>query len=172
MRIGKNAAKAQVHDVDVSYKDLGEVVRAIKGKRVMDAVKILDGAISLKHAIQFKRHAKGCGHRSELGGKKGRYAVKSCRLVKEVLRNAVANAVNQGLDEEKLIVKTARAYKQGEFPRYRRFWVSSATLGYGKRAIWSNYITARLEIIVEEGEPRKPRPVKTRRRTHRRYRKA
>lgn len=169
VKIGKNAAKSQAHDADVSYKDLGEVARAIKGRRVKDAFKALDDAVKLKHAIPFKRHAKGCGHRSELGGKKGRYPVKACKLVREVLKNAVANAVSQGLDEEKLAVKMARAYKQGEYPRHRRFWVSGATLGYGKRAIWSNYITSRLEIIVEEMEPRKPRPVKTRRRTHRRY---
>lgn len=171
VKIGKNAAKAQAHDVDVSYKDLGEVVRGIKGKQIKTAFKILDEAIALKHAIPFKRHSTGCGHRSELGGKKGRYAIKSCKLAKAVLTNAIANAVNQGLDEEKLIVKTARAYKHGEFPRYKKFWVTSATLGYGKRAIWSNYITSRLEIVVEEGKPRKPRPVLTRRRTHRRYRK-
>jgi ribosomal protein uL22 len=171
VKAGKNSARAQAHDVDVSYKDLGEAARAVKGRKVADAYKALDEAIALKHAIPFKKHAKGCGHRSELGGKKGRYAVKACRIVKKVLENAVANAVNQGLDESKLFVKAARAYKQGEYPRYKKFWVSSATLGYGKRAIWSNYITSRLEIVVEEGAPPKPRPQKTRRKTHKRYRR-
>jgi hypothetical protein len=92
------------------------------------------------------------GHKRELGGKRGRYPKKECALVKTLLRNAVANASHKGLDEKRLFVRHAAAFKQNSFSRYRKFWASSATLGYGKRAVWSNYETARCELVVEERE--------------------
>ncbi len=146
----KKSALAQFHDVDASYKDLTQVLGAIKGKRVAEANKILDDAIALRKAIPYRKFNKGMGHRSSLGGQKGRYPKKECTLVKALLRNAVANATHKGLDEKRLFVKQAAAFKQNSFPRYRKFWASSVTLGYGKRAVWANYETARAEISVEE----------------------
>lgn len=153
----KKSAAAQFHDADASYKDLTQVFRAIKGKSVADAFRVLDDAIALRHAIPYAKFNKGLGHRKELGGKKGRYPKKECRLVKSLLQNAVANASHKGLDEKRLVVRHAAAFKQNSFPRYRKFWASSVTLGYGKRAIWANYETARAEIMVEEREPRAAR---------------
>ncbi len=146
----KKSALAQFHDVDASYKDLTQVLGAIKGKRVAEANKILDDAIALRKAIPYRKFNKGMGHRASLGGQKGRYPKKECTLVKALLRNAVANATHKGLDEKRLFVKQAAAFKQNSFPRYRKFWASSVTLGYGKRAVWANYETARAEISVEE----------------------
>ncbi|PIN96495.1 50S ribosomal protein L22 [Candidatus Micrarchaeota archaeon CG_4_10_14_0_2_um_filter_60_11] len=146
----EKAGCAQGHDWKGSYKDLTNICSSVKGKNVKKAYEILDGAIALEKAIPYRNHNTGCGHRSELGGKKGRYPRKECVLFKKLLQNAVANAVNKGLDESKLFVSAARAYKQNDFPRYRRFFVSSATLGYGKRAVWANYVTSRTEIEVKE----------------------
>ncbi|MFA4946552.1 MAG: 50S ribosomal protein L22 [Candidatus Micrarchaeia archaeon] len=149
-KVGEKDACAQGHDWDASYKDLVNIARAIKNKDVAKARIVLDEAIALKHAIRYTKHNTGCGHRSELGGRKGRYPMKECRLVRKLLENAVANATGKGMDESKLMVKSARAFKQNEFPRYRRFWVGSVTLGYGRRAVWANYITSRMEIVVSE----------------------
>ncbi len=148
----KRSAAAQFHDADASYKDLTQVCRAIKGKRVAEANKILGEAIALRKAIPYSKFSKGLGHKRELGGRKGRYPKKECALVKSLLRNAVANAGHKGLDEKKLFVRHAAAFKQNSFPRYRKFWASSVTLGYGKRAVWANYETARAELVVEERE--------------------
>ena len=146
----KKSAAAQFHDADASYKDLTQVCGAIKGKRVAEANKILDEAIELRKAIPYRKFNTGLGHRSNLGGQKGRYPKKECRLIKALLRNAVANASHKGLDEKKLVVRHAAAFKQNSFPRYRKFWASSVTLGYGKRAVWAAYETARAELVVEE----------------------
>ena len=67
-----------------------------------------------------------------------------------ILHNAAANAARKGLDESALVVKHAAAYKQNVLPRYRRFWPGGATLGYGKQAIRADYITARVELILQE----------------------
>ncbi|MGC8851411.1 MAG: 50S ribosomal protein L22 [Candidatus Micrarchaeia archaeon] len=158
----KKVARAQGYDYNASYKDLTQVCRAIRGKNVDDARKILSEAIALKKAIPYHKFNKGLGHRSELGGKKGRYPRKEARIVLQLLNNAVANAEHKGLDNEKLFVKSAIAYKQNTFPRYRRFWVGGATLGYGKQAIRSDYVTARVEITLAEGtrEKKQKKPKK------------
>jgi large subunit ribosomal protein L22 len=157
----KKTASAQFHDVDASYKDLTQVCRAIRGKSVAEANALLDAAFELRRAIPYARHAKGLGHKSELGGRRGRYPRKECKLVKMLLRNAVANAAHKGLDEKLLFVKHAAAFKQNSFPRYRRFWASSVTLGYGKRAVWANYETARCELVVEEREAKEKKEKKS-----------
>ncbi|MDP2717994.1 MAG: 50S ribosomal protein L22, partial [Candidatus Micrarchaeota archaeon] len=140
--------KAQAHDLDCSYKDLTQVMRAIRDQPVRKAYRILEEAIDGKHAIRYTKFAKGSGHRSELGGKTGRYPKKECRLSLKLLQNAAANAMAQGLEEDSLYVRHAAAYKQSVFRRYRQFWVSGTVLGYGKNATWANYETAHMEIIV------------------------
>lgn len=140
--------RAQTYDANVSYKDLTQVCLAIKGKPIEKARKILDSAATGKFAIPYRSHAKGTGHRKELGGKRGRYPKNESELVRKILDNAYANAQSKGVDEKTLVVLHAAAFKQNTFPRYRRFFVGSHTLGYGKQAVFSNYSTARLELVV------------------------
>jgi len=156
----KRVARAQGYDYDASYKDLTNVCSAIRGKPLAEAKKILDDAIALTKAIPYKRFSKGMGHRSDLGGRKGRYPKKEAKIMQGLLKNAAANAAFKGMDAAKLFVKSAIAYKQNVFPRYRKFWVGGATLGYGKQATWANYVTARAEVTLEEREPRKKKEKK------------
>ncbi len=148
----KKSAFAQFHDVDASYKDLSQVCRAIKGKPLAQAKKILEDAIAKKKAIPFKKFNKGMGHRSELGGRKGKYPIKEARLALALLENAEANALQKGLSEDKLFVRHAAAFKQNTFKRYRKFWVGGSSIGYGKRAVWSDYVTCRAELALSEAE--------------------
>jgi len=142
--------QAQGYDLDVSYKDLCNVCAALRNRSVAKARTIIDDAIALKIPIIFKKFNTGVGHRSQIGGRKGRFPKKECRAALAILNNAVANATKKGLDEKLLYVKTACAYKQNVLPRYRRNWVGGAALGYGKQAIRADYVTARMEITVEE----------------------
>lgn len=146
----KKVARSQGYDYNASYRDLTQVCRAIKHKPVPVARKILEQAIDMTKAIRFHKFKKGMGHRSELGGQQGKYPKKEARIVLQLLDNAVANAQNKGLEEESLFVENALAYKQNTFPRYRKYWVSGAVLGYGKQAIRSDYVTARVEITLTE----------------------
>ena len=148
VKTAEKVGKAQAHDLDASYKDLTQICRAIKGLPVDKAYAKLAAAIEGTHAILYTKFNKGAGHRSELGGKKGRYPKKECKMVYATLKNAAANAVHQGLDESSLKVTHAAAYKQNTFRRYRTFWVGSTTLGYGKHAMWADYVTAWMEIAV------------------------
>ena len=141
---------AQAHDVNASYKDLTQVCGAIKRQPLAKAKKILEDAIEGIKAIPYHKFNTGMGHRSNLGGKKGRYPKKECKIVLGLLQNAEANAGQKGLEKEKLFVSHAAAFKQNTFKRYRKFWVGGQTLGYGKQAIWANYQTARVELAVAQ----------------------
>ena len=142
--------RAQGHDLNAAYKDLTQVCRAIRGQHPDKAKKILEEAIALKTAIPYSKFNTGMGHRSELGGKKGRYPKKECKMILALLENAVANAEHAGLSKENMFVKHAAAYKQNVFPRHRKYWASGMILGYGKQATWANYATAWAEVIVAD----------------------
>lgn len=136
---GVRAARALRHDIDASFKDLSQVCGSISGKEVPKAVQLLESAKLGDVPILYRKFNKKCGHRSELGGRKGRYPKKSAGIVLEVLRSAMANAKNIGLGD-KLVVRHASANKQNIYPRM-------ASKG---RATRSNYETAKVEIVLEE----------------------
>jgi large subunit ribosomal protein L22 len=144
----KEVARAQAYDLDASYKDLCNVFREIKNKTIPQARKMLEECISMKTPIRYRKFNKGLGHRSQLGGYKGRFPKKEAKIALTLLLSAQANANFKGLDIESLIVRQAAAYKQNVMRRYRHHFGSSITLGYGKQSIWSNYETCRGEIML------------------------
>ncbi|MBI5635745.1 hypothetical protein HY993_02160 [Candidatus Micrarchaeota archaeon] len=152
-KIGENQVPAQAYDLNCSYKDLTQVARAVKNKPVRIARKILQNAIDKAMPIRYFTYNTRIGHRPQLGGQKGRYPIKEAKMALKLLNSAVSNALNKGFDEKNLFVKTAAAYKQNTIPRYKRFFATSVTLGYGRQAIRADYETARLELILESKEP-------------------
>ena len=138
-------ARAQLYDVEASYKDLGEVCANIRGLSSDDAQKLLAKVSKGEFPIWFRKHSKKMGHRSEIGGKKGRYPMKCAKFVLQVLKNAVANANTRGLLGELEVIQAA-ANKQDSYPRI-------APKGRWRR---SNYITARIEIVLKEVAEAKP----------------
>lgn len=146
----KAVARSQVHDVNASYKDMSQVLAAIMHKPVKTAIRILEEAISMKKAIPYKRFAKGIGHRSELGGKKGRYPKKEAKIVMDMLKNAIANAEFKGFDKESLYIKAASSHKQNKLMRYRRYWAGGVIIGYGKQSYASKYVTCWAELTLAQ----------------------
>jgi ribosomal protein uL22 len=138
-------ARAQLSDVDASFKDLGQVCANIMGKSADKAEALLSKASRGEFPIHYKKHAKKCGHRSEIGGKRGRYPKKSAKIVLGVLKNAVANANAKGLLGD-LEVVHASANKLRSFPRV-------APRGRWRR---NDYVTSRVEIVLEEIAEAKP----------------
>ncbi|VVB70167.1 50S ribosomal protein L22 [uncultured archaeon] len=144
----EQGGKAQLKDLDASYKDLSQLCRAIRRQPLLKAKKILNGVIELKQPIQYYKFKKGMGHRSQLKGQPGRWPKKEAKMLLTAVNNAEANAKSQGLEVAKLVVKAAIAYKQNTMKRHRKYWVTGTVLGYGKQAIWANYVTARLEVVL------------------------
>ncbi|MBI5225239.1 50S ribosomal protein L22 [Candidatus Micrarchaeota archaeon] len=147
----KQVARAQAYDLDASYKDLANIFKAIKGKTIAQGKKILEECISFKKAIPYVKFHKNLGHRSELGGRKGRYPKKEAKIVLVLLKSAEANANYKGLDPKTLVIRQGASYKQNSMRRYRHHFGSSITLGYGKQSIWASYETCRAELVLAKG---------------------
>ncbi|MBI4214733.1 50S ribosomal protein L22 [archaeon] len=111
----KNIAKAYAKDVNVSYKHCNELCYAIKGMKVKKAEKFLEDVSSHKVFLPMRRYKKKIGHKA--GGKIGQYPEKAVNVVQKLLGSAVANAEFRGLNEEKLHVWHATAYKAAVVPR-------------------------------------------------------
>jgi len=135
----KKHAKAQGKDIDASFKKLTHVCSAIRGRGADEALAFLERAMRGEEAIWFRGRSKRKGHRKELGGKKGGFPTKYCKIVFGVLSNAVANGVSMELKNP--VIVHVSANKQNIYPRLAP---------KGRRAR-SNYETARVEIVLEEG---------------------
>ncbi len=155
------SARSQTYDANVSYKDLTQVCKTITGKPVLKAMVILENAIDGIKPIIYKTHAKGSGHKSQLSGKQGKFPNKASKLMLKLLKNAYSNAQSKGIDEKSIVVLHAAAFKQNVYPRYKKYFASGNVLGYGKYAMFSNYSTARVELIVgQAGLLRVKKPTK------------
>jgi large subunit ribosomal protein L22 len=104
-------AKAQLRDINASFKDLANTCSFIRGLDAKEALSLLELASKKVIPIPYPRYNKKLGHRRELGGKKGRYPIKSAKIVAKVLRDAIANARFLGLNEDNLYVAYAVANK-------------------------------------------------------------
>jgi large subunit ribosomal protein L22 len=106
-------AKAMAHELNVSPKHCYEILREIRGKKVVTAKKFLENVIELKESVPFKRFNRNVGHkRHQSGWDAGRYPVKACGEILKLIKHAEANAEYKGLDTENLRIIHA-ASKRG-----------------------------------------------------------
>ncbi|RME79452.1 MAG: 50S ribosomal protein L22 [Methanobacteriota archaeon] len=149
--------KARIEEVNASFKDLGAVCDNIRYKKVEQALELLEKAAKGELPIRYRKHNKKLAHRRELQGQKGRYPRKAAAIVLAVLRNAVANATQQGANEFDLVVKHACANKKRTYYRVQP---------KGRRGR-HDYELARVELVVMQRRPEekkkeaKPKPTKT-----------
>jgi len=142
-QLTEKQARASGRDLRVSYKEMVELLRAIRGLRMDKARRLLEDVIALRRPVPFKRYIKGVGHRKQLEGWKiGRYPVKAAKLLLKILKNAEFNASNKGLDPEKLFIVHAAAHKG---PKLRRIF----TRAFGRATPRIEQLV-HVEIVVEE----------------------
>jgi large subunit ribosomal protein L22 len=91
---------AKAFNLPISRKHSVEVARFIKGKKLKDAVRILDEIIELKTPVRLTKHHRGVAHKTGVGP--GRYPVKVAQNIKKVILSAKANGKYQNIDEKKL----------------------------------------------------------------------
>lgn len=114
-----NAAKAMGYEMDISFKHAVEICRAIKGRKIDDAIAYLEDVVAMKRAVPFKNHKKKVAHRKGLEKwYAGRYPVKASREIIKVLRNLKANAEYKGLEVNRLVITHAQAKKGRVLKRY------------------------------------------------------
>ncbi len=133
----EECASARLEGSDVSYKDLSQVCGRIRKKTITWSLEFLKDVAAGSIPVLYKSHNKRLGHRHELGGKKGRYPKKAARIVLEVLRSAISNAIIKGLGDE-LYICHCSANKKASYPRL-------ASKGRRARA---DYELSRIEIVL------------------------
>lgn len=137
-------ARAYGRELRISRKATRELASAIKNKRLEKAKEILSAVIEKKQAIPFKRYKKKVAHRKELSGwDAGRYPVKSASYLLRLLDEVRNNAIEKGLDADRLFVRHISAYG-GRHKRWNR-----ASRVYGRRTVKRQRAT-NIEIVVEE----------------------
>lgn len=118
----KRESVAKFDNARISLKHSKILLDRIRGRHIKKAKGQLEGLISRGRDID------------------GKYYTKASKKILEVLVNAESNAKSMGMDDEKLIVKSARASKGRTFTRPRTRGGRS-----GERAKMTN-----LEIILRE----------------------
>lgn len=131
-------ARARVDGVNASYKDLANVCSNVRGRRADKALEFLVEAAAGERPVRYFNYNKRRGHVKALGGKKGGWPVKSCRIVRDLLANAIANAEGQKMGPTK--IAHIQANKQEIYGRMSP---------KGKR-IRQDYETAFVEIVLVE----------------------
>ena len=106
-----NMAFAYRHEINASYKDLGAVCDAVRYLRAGAALKLTEKIAKMELPVPYRRHNKHMGSRSELHGRRGAYPVKAAKEVKIAIQNAIANAANNALDGEDMVIVHACANK-------------------------------------------------------------
>ena len=113
---------ARMRDQPISVKHAVEVARAVRGKKLQRAIRLLEDVIALRQPIAYRRYVQeSAAHKPGIGP--GRYPVKTAAAFLSLLKLAEANARHAGFDTEKLIIvhckadKASRPFKPGRHTR-------------------------------------------------------
>lgn len=131
-------AKAYGRRADMSAKHAMEVCSYIRGMNAEKADKFLTLVQEKKEYVPLKRFNRKVPHRK--GGQPGRYPVKAARIIQKILRNAIGNAEQAGMDKEKLRIVHAAAQRGPTYARRK------------PKGRWKRHTieTTHVEIIVNE----------------------
>ncbi len=116
-------AKAVGNDLRVSWKDVTEIGRFVKGDSIEKAENKLERVIEEELPVPFTKFS-GASHRSGQG--EGRYPKKAAEEVLEVLRSAASNAENEGLNTDNLEIQKFITNQGSRFRTTRGHRIKSA----------------------------------------------
>lgn len=123
VKVKKNFAIAKANNLPVSTKKAVAICKIIKGKHPKEAISIMEQVIKLKKSIPMVGeipHRKKSHRLSKHA--QGRYPAKPAKYFVKVLKQAIANANQVGLEEDKLYIYIAKADKGSTLYRPGRFW--------------------------------------------------
>jgi large subunit ribosomal protein L22 len=150
---GKEAtACAAGRDLSISTKFSVEICRLLRYRNLQKAKNLLVLALEKKRAIPFKRHICDLGHKPGMAA--GRYPIKACEGIMEVLNSVEKNAVfkNMNPDNLKIIHICAQMASRPRHPGR-----------HGGRKSKRSHI----EIVVAEEKPvQKSQKIKTEKKAH------
>ncbi|MBU1204931.1 MAG: 50S ribosomal protein L22 [Nanoarchaeota archaeon] len=138
--VNEHRAKAVGLLMSISTKQSIEICNLIRRKNLQKAKKILNEVIDMKKPVPFKRFTEGAGHKHGIGP--GKYPVKACREILNLVNLVEANAQHKGLDTSSLEIIHICAKKGPKSWHYGR---------QSRIAMKRTHV----EIVVEEKEFKK-----------------
>ena len=136
------SAKALSKEQPVSPKFAREVAGLIRGMKVSDAQKTLEGVIAKEVPVPLKRYNKRVSHKQGVGP--GRYPVKASKAILAALNSAASNADYKGLDSANMAISTITISRGMVIPGHR-------PRAQGRATQW-NQETVNIESIISEVE--------------------
>jgi len=108
-----NTSKSRGSHLRVHYKHCREITHHVKGMKAGKAMKFMEDVLAFKAVVPFVKYTGGIGRKaqakqSKAPGNCGRWPVKATAVVKDLLSNAISNAVAKDLDPETLFVSHAQ----------------------------------------------------------------
>lgn len=131
----EDTAKAAGVGLSISIKHAMMISNMIRGKKVETAIEMLEKVQEKKLAVPFTKFGGGMGHKSGIGP--GRFPIKACTEILNVLRSAQSNAQSKGLSTNDLKIEHIVANK------------ASTPLRYGRKGGVSTK-RSHVEIVVKE----------------------
>lgn len=98
----EHMARAVGVSLPISTRQSVNICKYIRGKPLVRAKRLLQEAIDMKRAVPFTRYNKGLGHKPGIAA--GRFAVKACSFILELVNQVEANAQHKGLNTESLSI--------------------------------------------------------------------
>ncbi|MFW6263281.1 MAG: 50S ribosomal protein L22 [Thermotogota bacterium] len=126
----EKCAIAKGGNFSISPKVSYEIGNMLRGKNSLKAVAFLERVISMEEAVPYKRFNSDVGHRKG-NMASGRYPIKAAKVFLALLKSAISNAIDKGLNEEALKVIHVCANKgagQWHYGRQRRRQMKSTNL--------------------------------------------
>jgi len=100
-------ARASGKNLSISLKKTVETLKEIRGKKVSVAIKFLEGVISLKSAVAYRRYGAEMAHRKGKGIAAGGFPVKVAEEILILLKSAMKNASESELGEDLYLISTS-----------------------------------------------------------------
>ena len=138
----ETTSRALGKELGVSPKHCREVCKMLKGMKVEDAKKYLQGVIELKVAVPYTRFKMYLNPKPKIGP--GRYPRNAAKAILRVLESAQSNAEYKGLEADNMKVKLAAASRG-------RIQKAMMPRAQGRSTPWNEQTTT-IEIILEEVE--------------------
>jgi len=138
----ETTSRALGKELGVSPKHCREVCKMLKGMKVEDAKKYLQGVIELKVAVPYTRFKMYLNPKPKVGP--GRYPRNAAKAILRVLESAQSNAEYKGLEADNMKVKLAAASRG-------RIQKAMMPRAQGRSTPWNEQTTT-IEIILEEVE--------------------
>ncbi|RNE99293.1 large subunit ribosomal protein L17e [Trypanosoma rangeli] len=107
-QVSSKSAKAKVSDLRCHFKNTFETANVVNGMPLRKAQQLYRQVLAKTRCIPFKRYNGKIGRTAqakEWGQTKGRWPRKSVVAMLSLLKNAEANAIEKGLDPNKMVIK-------------------------------------------------------------------